>query len=1056
MKIHWKADGPDCSEPGCCKQDRREFLKTVGLGAAAAVAAGGRVMADPANPAEFEKLVPADKKLDAEWLKSLFARGARTVYRGAELDKIGMPVGGICSGQVYLGGEGRLWYWDVFNKHVGTGAEHYAKPMTPTAPLDQGFALLLTAGGKTQARALDKSGWRDVSFNGEYPLAFIEYRDAESPAVVTLEAFSPFLPLNAEDSALPATVLRFTVKNTSAEKIEAELAGWLENAICLHSAAVREGLRSNRVVRGAGFAAVECSAADMPADQRTTRRPDIVFENFEKETYEGWTVTGTAFGSGPILIEKIPQYQGDVGGVGKRVVNSHASAPANDVGARDDATGSLTSKPFSVERNYITLLVGGGAHKGKTCVNVLVDDKVVLSATGAGDNKMRPHSFDVRQWMGKTAKIQIVDEQKGAWGNIGVDDIIFSDAPRGGAGPIADEADFGTMCLALLNAQPDDLAAAALPDSRVPTGLFSKPAAADAAATKPFGQKLAGSLTRKLSLAPGQEATATFVIAWHFPNLKLKDGGRFYATRFNSASAVVEHVAKNAEPFYNQTRLWHDTWYDSTLPYWFLDRTFLNTSILASSTCFWFKTGRFYAWEGVGCCEGTCTHVWHYAHAVARIFPQLERDLRQRTDFGLAFLGDSGVIKFRGEAAGLAIDGQAGCILRTYREHQMSADAEFLKPLWPKVKLAMQCLMKKDNGSGILDGGQHNTLDTDWYGPVAWLSGLYVAALRACEEMGREVGDEAFAKECRAIADKGSKAIVEQLFNGEYFINKPDPKKPDTINSGSGCHIDQVMGQLWAFHVGLGRVLPQKETLAALKSLWRYNFCPDVGPWRAAYKPGRWYAMPGEAGLLMCTFPQADWNYNKAKGKGPDWAAGYFNECMNGFEYQVASHMVWEGMVQEGLAITRAVHDRYHAARRNPWNEVECGDHYARSMASYGVFLAACGYEYHGPKGHLGFAPRLTPEDFRAPFTVAEGWGTFSQKRDGGTQREVVELKSGKLRVKTLAFALPENAKAAKVAVTVAGKEAPAEFAQDGARVVVTLAQDATITAGQKIELSIA
>ena len=122
---------------------------------------------------------------------------------------------------------------------------------------------------------------------------------------------------------------------------------------------------------------------------------------------------------------------------------------------------------------------------------------------------------------------------------------------------------------------------------------------------------------------------------------------------------------------------------------------------------------------------------------------------------------------------------------------------------------------------------------------------------------------------------------------------------------------------------------------------------------------------------------------------------------MNGFEYQVAGHMIWEGMVQEGLAITRDVHDRYHASRRNPWNEVECGDHYARSMASYGVFLAACGYRYHGPTGFLAFAPRLTPENFRAAFTTAEGWGTFSQKRQGGKQSIVIHLRWGSLRLRT-------------------------------------------------------
>jgi non-lysosomal glucosylceramidase len=128
-------------------------------------------------------------------------------------------------------------------------------------------------------------------------------------------------------------------------------------------------------------------------------------------------------------------------------------------------------------------------------------------------------------------------------------------------------------------------------------------------------------------------------------------------------------------------------------------------------------------------------------------------------------------------------------------------------------------------------------------------------------------------------------------------------------------------------------------------------------------------------GLLMCTFPRRDWDYAQARGKGQDWAAGYFNECMNGFEYQAAGHMIREGLTLEGLAVTRAVHDRYHASRRNPWNEVECGDHYARSMASYGVYLAACGFEYHGPRSISVSRRRLSPENFKCAFTSAEGWG---------------------------------------------------------------------------------
>jgi uncharacterized protein (DUF608 family) len=571
-----------------------------------------------------------------------------------------------------------------------------------------------------------------------------------------------------------------------------------------------------------------------------------------------------------------------------------------------------------------------------------------------------------------------------------------------------------------------------------------------AEASEPMDKKLLGALTRKLSLAPGQAATVTFVVAWRFPNLRLKDGGRFYATRFPSAAEVAQYAAKNFESLSRQTRLWRDTWYDSTLPYWFLDRTMANTSILATSTCHWFNTGRFYAWEGVGCCEGTCTHVWHYAHAVGRLFPQLERDLRRRTDFGRAMDPNSGMINHRGEGAGLAVDGQAGCILRAYREHQMSVDSAFLKELWPKIKLAMQCLVRMDDGEGILEGGQHNTLDQAWFGKIAWLSSLYVAAARACEEMAREMGDEAYAAQMRQIVERGGKNIDRELFNGEYYYQIADKDHVKTVGSHNGCEIDQVFGQSWAWQVGLGRILNEANVKKALASLWRYNFTPDVGPYREKNKPGRWYALAGEGGLLMCSWPKGD---AARVQTGYDF---YFNECMTGFEYQVAWHMICEGMVQEGLAIARAIHDRYHASRRNPWNEVECGDHYARAMASYGVFLAACGYEYHGPKGCLAFAPRLTPENFRAAFTTAEGWGTFSQQRDAAGQRDAIELKWGKLRLRSLAFALAEKANPKSVRVTANGAEVACKHRVENGKIVIDLAAEAVIQAGQKIEVAIA
>jgi len=985
--------------------DRRNFLRVTGLSTLALLTTRLDVMAGPFSREDFDKLVPADKKLSPDWVKSLFARGTPEVWRGDDLKWIGMPVGGICAGQLYLGGDGKLWHWDIFNQHIRTGAEHYAKPMKPSSAVEQGFTL----------NGVSLETFPDITFRGEYPIGIVEYR--EKDVAVTLEAFSPFIPLNTDDSSLPATVMQFTVKNTGSQPLEATLAGSLERA----------GMRS-RNISETNFCFHELFL-EKPAAPETSPQPDIVFEEWNKETYDGWKVEGAAFGAGPIKKSAIPSYQGDVGGDTERVANSHATAPGTGVGPKDNATGKLTSRAFKIERNFVTLWIGGGNHKNTTCVNLLVGGKVVQSLTGKADNKMSVQAFDVRALKGKEAVIEIVDAQQGPWGNIGVGKITFTDR---GAAPVPFEkrSDNGTMGLALLGS-----GLGILPKAGAPT----------------LGQDAQATLSRKLNLAPGQSEVVTFVLTWHFPNLTIKgarDSGRFYATKFESAHAVAKYVAENFDRLASQTRLWRDTWYDSTLPFWFLDRTQLNTSILATSTSFRFATGRFWAWEGVGCCAGTCSHVWHYAHAMGRQFPDLERILREKTDFGLALQPD-GAIHFRGENNnGPAIDAQAGSILRALREHQMSADDAFLKRIWPGVKRATEWLIAKDaDGDGIIVSNQHNTLDTDWFGPVAWLSGLYLAALEAAATMADEVGDAAFAKQCREIAARGQKNITAQLFDGEYYFNKVDPKHLDSVNSGTGCEIDQVMGQSWAWQVGLPRVFPQKETLSALRSLWKYNFSPDVGPYREVNKPGRWYAMAGEAGLLMCTFPRSDWDYDQAKGgKGKGaWAAMYFNECMNGFEYQVAGHMIWEGLVQEGLAVTRAVHDRYSASRRNPYNEVECGDHYARSMASYGVYLAACGFEYHGPKAHIGFAPRLTPENFKAAFTSAEGWGTFSQNK----QKAELVLQYGKLRVKTLSLAKRKITK-----VIVNGQTAKFRQETKDDKVLVTLATEAVLSAGQRLEVA--
>ena len=257
-----------------------------------------------------------------------------------------MPIGGICAGQLYLGGDGKLWHWDIFNQHVFTNESHYAQPMRPSSPLAQGFGIRILAAGKATFRPLDHSGFSDISFCGQYPLATVEYRDAASPLAVSLAAYSPFIPLDAKNSSLPATVLQYCVKNSGSDDVKVELFGWLENAVGLHSGGSAAGKRQNLIRRELSLLMLECFAAEPELAEPHEHKTDVPFEDFQKETYEGWEVTGEAFGKGPILKSQIPAYQGEVGSKGPRVVNSHASAPATMLQQR-------TPKPARLQAGHL-------------------------------------------------------------------------------------------------------------------------------------------------------------------------------------------------------------------------------------------------------------------------------------------------------------------------------------------------------------------------------------------------------------------------------------------------------------------------------------------------------------------------------------------------------------------------------------------------------------------------------------------------------------------------------------------------------------------------------
>ena len=1024
--------------------NRRQFMKVAGVGLVATTL--GRalpVMAGPFKPSDAEAghLVPADKQLDPAWVKALFERGTKEVFSGKALDNIGMPCGGIGCGQLYLCGDGALGSWQIFNNAKsnwieGTHATYKHRGIPKT--VDQGFAVWVRQGdGAPAVKRLGRDGFANIEFQGEYPIGAVRYAEPGFPVKVEMEAFSPFIPLNAKDSGLPATLFHLTVQNTSSKEAQVRVLGWLENAVCLEYGQQFKGLRKTAILEdnGRGFvlhSAMEPPKPDQPEPAK--ERPPMLFETFEGDDYGAWQVEGKAFGAKPAR-GTLENQQAVSGYEGEGLVNTFLGGDASH--------GTLTSPPFTINRTFINFLIGGGGHADATCMNLEVDGEVVRTATGRNNETLAWRAWNVAEFEGQEARLVIVDEAGGGWGHINIDQIEFADKRREGEPvPMTSAADFGTLALACLEpAGVDPAGIEAVRDLTGETCLADGEHVFDVQDTRLGVLGAPG-----VELAPGESRTFTFVLAWHFPN---QANGHAYAARFADAGAVARYVLDNHDRLAAHTRLWRDTYYDGSLPYWLLDRLHSTVSTLATGTCQWWKNGRFWAYEGVTCCQGTCTHVWNYAHAHARLFPEIARSIREMQDLcpreqGGGFHPDTGLVGFRSNDA-YAADGQCGSILKAYREHLTSPDRAFLERNWPRIKKALEYSISHDaNADGLIEDSQHNTYDINYEGANTFVGSLYLAALRAGEEMAREVGDDTFAETARAIYDSGRRLTLERLWSGEYFTQDVDLEKYPKHQYGPGCLSDHLFGQGWAHQLALGYIYPIENVRSALEAVWKYNWAPDVTPYNEAYKPFRWFITPGQAGLFTCTWPHGDYL--------PEGTV-YKNEVWTGIEYQVAGHMIWEGFLTEGLAICRAVHDRYHPDLFNPYNEVECGDHYARAMASWGVYLALAGFEHHGPHGHLGFAPRITPEHFRAAFTAAEGWGTFQQDRDDNAQREQIAVRWGTLRLKSLAFAVPEKLRPAPIKVVAAGEEIEAKATFEDRRVHLELDQDVVLNEGEALEV---
>ena len=898
---------------------RRTFLKQ------AAVAAGAGSLQTPAAAQDQTKNTAVEETPKRAAIT--FPR----VFQGRQLSLIAFPLGGVGAGSLSLGGRGQLRDWEIFNRPNKGFAPPYAFPSIwvqsgNSKPLARVLEarILPPYGGQDGLGADNVPGLSRLAratFTGEYPLAHIDFEDAAIPVKIALEAFSPFIPHDAEESGLPVAVLRYRVTNPGPAPAKVSIAFSIDNPI---KAGEERG-----------------GAAELHKDAR------------QNEFRTGSGLSG--------------------------LLMSNSGIPADD--------------PM-----HGTFAIG---------------------LANAGNAQLT-------YWRGWP---------ESPWWNA---PMLFWDDFSG-------DGELGT--------EPD-------PHNAV------------------------SALCLKRTIAPGQSAHYTFLLAWHFANRTPEwcgwaapkgEGktviGNYYATRFADAWAAAQYAASNLERLESRTRLFATAMRESTLPPAIKDAASANLSTLASTVCFRTADGEFHGFEGVddhrGCCFGNCTHVWNYETATAHLFPSLARSLR-KASFGFS-MDDAGAMHFRQmlpdgkERSGFAAaDGQMGQIVHAYLDWILSGDMDWLREIWPRVKKGLEFAWVPGgwdaNRDGVLEGVQHNTYDVEFYGPNPMCGVYYLAALRACEEMARAMGDAGSADEYRRLFLQGSRWIDANLFNGEFYIQKVRGFSKDQIapslrsdmgaqntetpeyQVGEGCFIDQLIGQYLGDIAGLGPLVSPKNARIALQSIYRYNYKPSLVNHNTVQ---RTYALNDEAAIVVCDY---------GKAKRPHIPFPYYAEAWTGLEYSTAALMFYAGMIRQGMQSIENVRARFDGERRNPWDEAECGHHYARAMSSWSTVVALSGFHYHGPAGAVTAIPRIGPDRFRCFWSTATGWGTFSlaPRESGGTIFSLRVL-SGKMPCRSCEIRAAGGASSAKVS----GRAVAHRMERRNDRAVFRFAEAVTVEEGGELQLEV-
>jgi uncharacterized protein (DUF608 family) len=809
-----------------------------------------------------------------------------TRYDAAHLRRVALPLGGIGTGTVSLGGRGDLRDWEVANRP--------AKGFTPARGF---FALRTQTGDAVTTRALegpidpaDYEGahgspvpnhglprFRNARFEVAYPLGQVVLDDADVPLQVRLQAFNPLLPTDARSSGIPGAVLRYVLHNPT----------------------------------------------DAP-------------------------VTATVCGS-------LPNFIGNDGTNGK-------------------ATGGHNE--FRSE----------GALRGVFCRS----DEVEATAEQFGTMALSALAADGDEVSHRTAWLA---------------------------------ANWGTSLLDFW----DDL---------VEDGRLQDP-------ERPEDQPTA-SLAVTRTVPAGESTEITFLLTWHFPNRTVWEKhetpentvGNYYGTVWADAWAVATELAERADELESRTVEFVSAVCSSDVPVPVLDAALSNISTLRTQTCFRTADGRFFGWEGCsdkeGSCFGNCTHVWNYEPATAHLFGDLARSMRE-IEFAYG-TDENGLMSFRvqlpldrnpREWALAAADGQMGCLIKLFREWRLSGDDEMLRALWPAARKALEfCWIPGGwdaDQDGVMEGCQHDTMDVEFYGPNPQIGCWYLGALRAASEMAGYLGEAEFAAHCQDLFSRGSKWIDENLFNGRWYeqhirparsiedvapnlrlinVGAADVTDPD-LQIGPGCLTDQLVGDAAAQLSGLGALLDDGNATRALDSVVTYNRISGV---QGHFNHMRTYVLGEETALLICTYPD---------GGRPKNPFPYAHEAWTGLEYSAAIGLLQHGRTEQAVEVVRDVRDRYDGWRRSPFDEAECGHHYARAMASWGVLLAFTGFGYEARTGRL----QLRGQDgVRWFFSTGNAWGTAVQRHSADGLAVEIEVHGGSLRLDSVELAglgscqLPESA----------------------------------------------